>query len=360
MEAYLSRSGPCPVDILLNVAVPDQEPASVAVCLLLPHSTRWRRLCFISSYDMSSNLAPFYRVSAPNLEYISLRTGELIEEASSSSRIYPNCPSPVPQILNDVPSLTFVRLAGAALWKLQPPMHGITILDLEGSPSMYMTAQQLQSFLATTPSLVSLSLSRYNIVAQQEHLEVIPMQPMCSLRYMRICHEETRAGDLVSLMGLPVIETFKLQDLDSFNCRVLPSVHSITFIACSLSHIELRDITHSFPSLLSLTMDQSVQVLYTVLGFPAGEMLPWPSLEMITIYDLIPINVDMFCNMIHSRCHVKSKLKTVRLNRRSRTVLRSKGRLEWLCALVHVESYDLDEVWPPNMQCYDPDDSWNN
>jgi len=67
-----------------------------------------------------------------------------------------------------------------------------------------------------------------------------------------------------------------------------------------------------------------------------------------------------FCNMVFNRQSVGPKsgmspLKRILLDRRSRTVLRTKQKLEWLQESVVVEN-GIPAKWPPGLDYEDPHD----
>lgn len=292
-----------------------------------------------------------HTLAAPMLEYLSIR---IDLPHNDSPQPYLNVPSLVPQILPSTPSLSFLRLAGTALWMLQPPMSNIRTMHFEGCQSMYMTHQQFRTLMATMPCLVNLSLSQLSI-------EPLPgvingyNSALMSLRRLRICDEDRQSGIILSLVDLPVVESLHLRNVEDFNSVPLPTVRSIALESCPFSANELWDLSQALPAITSLTMDQSVETLYALLASTNGQ-LKWPDLKTMTIYDLIPTNVQIFCDMVQERRHAGHPLACVRLNRRGRNVLKNKGRLQWLCEQVVVENLDAEEPWPPGLEFYDPDD----
>ena len=345
LSVYLSRSHPFPLDIFISSRVFDP-----VLDLLLPHASRWRQLCLVTSSSCCPSIHHAMRtLVVPMLEYLSIRTDL---PSNAGRQPYLNVPSLGPQILPSTPSLSFLRLAGTALWMLQPPMNNIRTLHLEGSRSMYMTHQQFRTLMATMPYLVNLSLTQLSIdplqgVANESN------SAMMSLRRLRICDEDSVI--ISSLVDLPVVESLHLRNVEDFNSVPLPTVRSIGLESCPFSANELWDLTQTLPAITSLTMDQSVEALYALLASTSGQ-LKWPDLKTMTIYDLIPTNVQIFCDMVQERRHAEHPLTCIRLNRRGRNVLRTKGRLQWLCDHVAVENLDAEEPWPPGLEFYDPDD----
>ncbi len=291
-----------------------------------------------------------HNLDVPMLEYLSVRTNPL---QNAGSQLYMNIPSLLPQILPSAPSLSFVRLSGTALWMLQPPMSNIRTLHIEGCRSIYMTQQQFRTLMATMQCLVNLSISQLSINPSQDGSGYNPV--LTSLRRLRICDEDSQSGIILSLVDLPVVESLHLRNIEDFNSVPLPSVRSVAFESCPFSTNELWDMTQTLPAVTSLTMDQSVEAFYALLE-DTSVQLKWPDLKIMTIYDLIPANVQIFCDMVEKRRNAGHPLVCVRLNRRGRNVLKNKERLEWLCNHVVVESHDAEESWPPGLEFHDPDD----
>lgn len=347
LSFYLSRSHPLLLDVFISSNALD-APLSI----LIPHASRWRRLCLVTDSQLTQPIhQALHQLSVPALEYISIRTG--YERDAEEHQSYPNLPSLLPQIFSSTSSLHFVRLAGAALWTLQPSLITVRTLHLEGCRHMHMTCQQFRTLMAALPSLVNLSLSQLAVQSSPENGR---NPTLASLRHLRFSDEEGQPSIVMSLMDLPILESISLQNVESFGSttRAYNQTQSIAFDACPLPLNDLWDVVQAFPSVTSLTMDQSVDGLYALLGF-SGEV-KWPDLETITIYDLIPINVESFCSMVRDRIQAGKPLGAVRLNRRSRTVLKNKGRLQWVGDQVRVENHDFEDAWPPGLEFYDPDD----
>ena len=347
LSTYLSRSQPFPLDIFISSQ--DFDPV---LDLLLPHALRWRQLCLVTSSSCCLSIHhAMHTLTTPMLEYLSIRT-DLPHNGSPEP--YLNVPTLVPQILPSTPSLSFLRLAGTALWMLQPPMSNIRTMHFEGCQSMYMTHQQFRTLMATMPCLVNLSLSQLSIDPLPDVINGCNSALM-ALRRLRICDEDRQSGIILSLVDLPVVESLHLRNVEDFSSVPLPTVRSIALESCPFSANELWDLSQALPAITSLTMDQSVEILYALLASRNGQ-LKWPDLKTMTIYDLIPTNVQIFCDMVQERRHAGHPLACIRLNRRGRNVLRTKGRLQWLCDHVVVENLDAEEPWPPGLEFYDPDD----
>lgn len=355
LSLYLSRSTPVLLDIFIVADLLD-----TALHLLIPHASRWRSLCLITSSSVTEPIyQALHQLSVPALEYISLRTAPAHDTEfhpyGTDSHPYFNFPSLLPQILSSTSSLSLVRLVGTALWTLQPSLTSVHTLHLGGCGSMHMTFQQFSALMATMPCLVNLSLGQLYIRvpsgAENGH-----NLTLATLKHVRICDHGGQPGIFMSLLNLPMVESLSLRNVESFDSVARPTVQSIAFEACPLSPNELWNTVEAFPSVVSLTMDQSVEALYALLGFSSGQV-KWPALKTITIYDLIPINVQTFCDMVQDRIQAGKPLSCVRLNRRGRNVLKKKERLEWLCDRVMMENHDFEESWPPGLDFPDPDDN---
>ncbi|KAH9481483.1 hypothetical protein JR316_0006010 [Psilocybe cubensis] len=345
LQAHLTRSDTCFLDITLDFHIVDNISAYLS--LLSPESARWRRLAIITRYEQIDEIRALLRdAHAPLLEHLSLSLGKPQDGTGSlSPRKQYACV--LPTITPSASSLRFVRLAGLALGSLHPPTSSITTLHLDGWTRHYMTYDQFKSILTAATSLVNLSLNQLCIHHPRDPFEILQPVELAHLRNLRIrgtCRP-------LSLMRMPNLHSISLQNVDTFDSDAIPSVQSLHLDSCALDRIEIDHLIRSFPAIRTLSIDESLPDIYdklipeTVLGTSPANT-PWPHLQTIMQHDLLNTDVPQFCHMLFDMSRTRKELTKVCLDRRSRTVLRAKLRLDWLQNLLQVENCDVEEPWP--------------
>jgi hypothetical protein len=173
----------------------------------------------------------------------------------------------------------------------------------------------------------------------------------------------------MSLANLPQLESINLESVETFDSQVMATVRSLVVVDCPFHEQEIRKLIQCLPSLSELTIDESLPEIFRVLlpDIPQGDatrtqVSAWPQLQTIGIFYLQSVDVPFLCNMVSVRQAgdptggSTSALRRILLDRRSRTVLRAKQRLEWLQEKVIVENVDLPEPWPTSLQYEDAHD----
>lgn len=151
-----------------------------------------------------------------------------------------------------------------------------------------------------------------------------------------------------------------LQEIDNFGSVPLPTLRYLTLDRCILTEQEIGNIVRAFPAIEDLDIDQSVPDIYAMLGTgTSGECPPWPQLQTLSLRELEPSDALLVCYMITSRATAGKGLMKVRLDKRSRNVLRAKDRLDWMRGVVEVENCDYLDPWPLDLEVYDPYDNWD-
>lgn len=346
LEAYLTRSDACFLDIILDIHIVDD--LSSYFNLLAAHSRRWRRLSIATRYEQVDDIQNLLKnIQTTGFEHLSITLGRPQEGSLSPRKPYATISPTI--FLAGCPSLTFVRLAGMALGNLHPPLITVTTLHLDGWTRNFMTHDQLKAILEASISLVNLSLNQLHIHHSRDPLEVIHPVKLLNLQCLRLRGPCSPVSRLLSLMDTPKLHSLSLQDIDTFDSDILPSVEWLSIDSCALDDLEVAHLFRSFPSVEFLGIDESLPDIYYMLhpDFDDHKPHPWPRLRTISLRNLQAIDVPHLCHLVFSlQQSNKSPLGKVCLDRRSRTVLRAKHRLDWLQDRLKVEHCDVPEPWP--------------
>lgn len=338
LEAHLGRSDGCFLDLSIHTSIPSIEPI---MDLISPHSKRWRRLSITTDNNQVQTLQARLSSSlTPLLEHLSLQI-EMGEEHLSPRSKYP---SSCPMILTGgAPLLTFVRLGGLALGQLAPPSEKVTTLDMDGFERYYMEPWQLIALLETLPSLVNLSLGQLHIHHPRDPFDVAKQITLPLLRSLRICGPCTSPHIMLSLLVLPQLESLALQDLDGFHSPPLPCVKELLIDSCTFDEIATTNLLHACPSITSLAMDFQSPMVWsamTVLGDIADDQIAWPAVQTLTVREMGTSDVARFRIMASTRISANRGLARLRVDRRTRAVLKTKQCLEWFREHMTVENWE--------------------
>ena len=362
LDAYLTRSDACFLDITLDFRIVDDLLSYFD--LLAAHSRRWRRLAIVTRYEQVGDFHNLLKnVPTTGFEHLSISLGKSQEVSLSPRKPYTTISPTI--LLAGCPSLTFVRLAGMALGNLHPPLTTVTTLHLDGWTRNFMTHDQLKTILVDSVSLVNLSLNQLHIHHSRDPLEIIHPVKLPNLQCLRLLGPCSPVSRLLSLMDTPKLLSLSLQDIDTFDSDILPSVQRLSIDHCALDDLEVAHLFQSFPSVEFLSIDASLPDIYHMLH--PGHMLlpdlddhkphPWPRLQTISLRDLKKIDVPDFCGLVFDLLQSdKSPLGKVCLDRKSRTALRAKHRLDWLQERLKVEHCDDSEPWPLDLGYEDTHD----
>ena len=346
LEVHLKHSYTCFLDISLHFHVTDLSPY---LTLLGRHSTRWRRLSIITRYEPVDDIyALLHSAHTPQLEHLSLNIGIPSSEGVLSPR--KQFPYILPAVLlSDATSLSFVRLAGLALGNLHPPISKVTTLHLDGWTRHYLTQQQFKTIFDSAPAIINLSLNQLCVHHPRDPLEMTSSVRLPDLRYLRIRGPCSPLYRLLSLLEVPQLYALSLHNVDIFDSNLLPTVRSLTLDSCAFENPEIKNVIRSFPSITSLSIDESLPAIFSLLDPNLTVSKAWPQLETISVRELQWSDISQFCTMVLNRLHGDKPLKQIRLDRRSRTALRTKQHLDWLQKLVQIDKCDLVETWPPGL-----------
>lgn len=347
LEAHLKHSDTCFLDITLQFHVTDN--ISFYLTLLGRHSTRWRRLSIITHHEPVDDIyALLHSAQTPHLEHLSLNIGKPQEGALSPRKQYLRTLPAV--LLSGAPSLSFVRLAGLALGNLHPPTSKITTLHLDGWTRHYLTQEQFKTIFDSAPAIVNLSLNQLCIHHPRDPLEVTKSVNLVNLRCLRIRGPCSPLYRLLSLLDIAHLQALSLHNVEIFDSNTLSAVQSLTLDSCDFDESEIKNLIRSFPSITSLSVNHIPDI------FGLLESQAWPQLQTMSVRELQRIDIPQLCIMIVNRMNSDKPLKKVCLDRRSRTALRTKHRLDWLQNLVPIDNCDWAETWPPGLGYEDEHD----
>ncbi|KAF8896590.1 hypothetical protein BD779DRAFT_1668353 [Infundibulicybe gibba] len=291
LVARLMRSKP----LLLDITIVDRGSTFLNPVLeeIIRHSSRWQSLSLSSDtrdpkviFWIERNLGP---VIAPCLQRLSIRVGR-------SPSILPNSPPTplnydLPRIMtNGAPSLSFVRVTGWALGRLEPPLRLVNTLHLEGCERFSVSYRQLQAAMVTLPLLTNLSLRSIAISLLQDPLETTDPAIIPSLRSLRIYGTEIPSDSILSRLSFPQLESLFLHDLTAFNSLTIPSLRSLTLDRCEFTSTDIFNIILAFPNLCSVSIDEYYPTIYTVLLLPPADTFGWSNLRIISLQDMAPID----------------------------------------------------------------------
>lgn len=314
---------------------------------------------FEETYEIRQML---HRVQVPILEHLSLILGSPQSDSQSPRQQFT---SVNPSILASCPPcLSFVRLAGQALGNLHPPTSSVTTLHLDGWTRHYMTHDQFKVVLGGAPLLINLSLNQLCLHHPRDPFAFTEPTTLPSLRALRIRGPCSPVSQLMSLLDMPQLEEITLEGVETFDSPVMRTVRSLLLNDCAFNEQEISKLLDSLPSLSDLSIDESLPDIFYMLlpgtntipvptDGDTKQVLPWPELQTIAIRDLQSVDVPFFCNMVFARQAGGSSFRKVLLDRRSRTVLRAKQRLEQLQEKVIVENADIPPSWPMGLQYED-------
>ncbi|KAJ7056640.1 hypothetical protein C8F01DRAFT_1257297 [Mycena amicta] len=361
VRTYLTRSDSCLFSATFDIAGPFQ--VDQILNLMAAHSQRWRRLAISIKNPPIATLEIWEALNAldaPALEHVSIWLARLplAGHTHSSDEDYTEL-----IFRGGAPSLTFVRLSGMALACLVPPLRLVETLHLSSYPLSYAS---FRTNLDSIANLVNLSLHRIHITNRPVDCPPITLP---NLRSLRVCgnlddddHQHSAANRLIRLLRAPMLEDLVLKDLDVFDEQVFPTVHTLALHACPFSAREMKGMFSSFPALTTFRLDESLPDILGLLGMPGSSdsTAPWPKLHTLAVTDMEQADVELLCDMIRSRAELGLGTSLVRvfLDRRSRVVLRKKGKLEWLQETLQVERHEGMYIWPSDLAYEDNDEGF--
>ncbi|KAH0585439.1 hypothetical protein H2248_008680 [Termitomyces sp. 'cryptogamus'] len=357
LSAHLKRSSQCLLDISLYLSVSDG--IREVLYHLTPHVQRWFRVSISIERGSPEDIyAPFQPLSAPNMIHLSLCMGKWEDKPNAPRTEYPEiCP---PILVQGAPSLTFVRVAGKIVGNLSPPLSTTQTFHVDAWPKNLMSLAQFHSLLTALPCLVHLSLTGLSIQLPRDPLQTTVPISLPSLRSLRIRGNATPCYRLLSLLSLANLESLLLQDIETFDSAVIPSLHTLILDSCDLSSVDLQNLFRSFPRVATLSIDSSTPEIYPLLTPDTGSPtnIPWPELRTISLRRIPRRDVAPFVNGCLHRLECGSPFRCVYLDKRSRIAVKEKELLHVLRELQPVENVDGHEPWPTGLEYEDSDDVW--
>jgi hypothetical protein len=164
-------------------------------------------------------------------------------------------------------------------------------------------------------------------------------------------------------------------ETQTFESPVIPSVTYLHLDSCSFDDVHYEKLFASFPNIQYVSVDAYAYLLYNMLRHSLPSVhdattttapnsnsnintnrSPWTSLHTLTVSDLPSGDVNVFVDMVQERKEAQVPLKTVRLDRRGRNVVRLKHKWDQLAEHTKVVSWDGTESWPPGLGYEDPHD----
>ncbi|CAA7267099.1 unnamed protein product [Cyclocybe aegerita] len=355
LGAHIKRSDTCFLDISLNFHIVDQ--LSSYFKLLGAHSRRWRRLSIVTKHEQVEEISELLRhAEAPILQHLSLNIGKPEQGSLSPRKPYSAIAQNI--LMLGAPSLSFLRLAGFALGNSHPPTCFVTTLHLDGWTRHYMVHDQFRTILENTPLLVNLSLNQLTVHHPRDPLEVLQTVNLANLRSLRIHGPCPSLFRLIPMMRMPQLHTFSLHRIDIFDSPILPSVQTVCLESCAFDEPEIENLIRAFPSVSYLSIDEAMPDIFFMLlpNSPETEPepdparpCPWPHLLTLAIQDLQPVDVTPLCHLVYTRRNGPAALKKIHLDRRSRTVLQTKDRLDWLQDQLEVDRNYVPDPWPAGL-----------
>ncbi|ESK95881.1 hypothetical protein Moror_12379 [Moniliophthora roreri MCA 2997] len=264
------------------------------------------------------------------------------------------------------PALQSVRLTGIA-GPLLPPLAQITTLHLHGTQMQGVSCSQFFTLLQNTPLLINLSLD--DVFVYMPSFTPPSPSPKTNtlaphLRSLRIrCPDDYDLQPFLSSLTLDNIHSLCLSQIESFRPILFPNTKSLILESCSITTEEVGNLILAFPALESFTIiSYAHEVVFFALGFP-GEPTWWPNLRTLCVKDMQQKDFGMFMKMLRNRQNPErssAPLKVLRLDKRDKGLLRTKGHLDEIYDLVPVVERDEDarEPWPAGHGYDDPDDGF--
>lgn len=357
LKAHLRRSNDAFLDMIVYADTEDPSDLNLFFDTITPHAARWRRFSIeMRCADINMVRPHFANLDAPKLRHLSFNVCGTPEGRSFMS---PRAPYPTisPQIfLNGLPELSVLRLANASISNLHPQSTSIQTLHIGGWESAYFTWVQLKSLLESLPQLQNLSLHdvcvRHNT---RDPLDQPSPIHLPELRSIRVHKPFTPIDRILPLLTVPKLEGVSLYDMEYFDCTEIPSVKHLLLQASAFDELHFEHLFAAFPNVEDLTVDGDAYQLYEA-ALNQLPKHPWRTLRRLTVHELTATDVVAFALLVLKRKQAGVPLTTVRLDKKSRHVLRVKGKLDLLTEHVDVVPYDEMEVWPPGRGYDDPHD----
>ncbi|KJA26340.1 hypothetical protein HYPSUDRAFT_119805, partial [Hypholoma sublateritium FD-334 SS-4] len=369
LDAQLLHSAQCILDIDLHFYDTDTDLAPY-LSRLAAHATRWRRLS-IAIHDPHPHMDAFKELlstaQAPVLEHLSLTLGDpFIEEKTRSPRMaYPSMDGTI--LAPGAPALSFVRLAGHAMGRMHPPLQAVTTLHLDGWTRHYITPDQLTGVLGAAPRLVNLSLNQFAMSHPRDPTVFPRAVALPHLRRLRLRGLFPSPARFCALIDAPGLYALTLTQIDAFQVPSLPSVRHVTLdVQSGFDEADITQLARATPGVLVLTAEVTFREIFIGLlpgdGPAAAAARPWPALRALELWDMEIGDVPYLCHLVFTLQEIGALskdgdgdgLSKISLDRRGRTGMRAKHRLDWLEERVEVGRAGEQERWPLGLGYTDP------
>ncbi|KAF5342635.1 hypothetical protein D9611_001919 [Ephemerocybe angulata] len=359
LEAHLKRSGDAFLDMTFFAETENPLDLDLFFTIIGLHAKRWRRVSIEMRSATIPSIQPHFKyLEVPMLKHFSINIWETRDGRGPMSprTAYPD---PKPQVfLDGAPNLSVLRLANAAIGHLHPNSTSITTLHLGGWEQAFFTWPQLKSLLESLPQLQNLSLHelcvRHN--TRDPTHEPAPIH-LPHLQNLRIHKPFTPVERFLPLFTVPKLERLALNEVENFDCTEIPSVTHLTMEGCPFDDPQFQNLISAFPNVQDLTIDASAYLFFDSDALSATTpTYPWRFLKTLTMRELTPGDVVPFTLMVLKRKRAEHPIETLRLDKRSRNVLRLKEKLETLNDHTKIVPFDERELWPPGRGYDDPHD----
>lgn len=364
---YLERSIPCLLDMRFYLTPPSCSPNVLSLLdMIIANVGRWRRLSIVSDYEevIRTIFSLFQPLHPPFLEHLSIypeHTGDLPYDENNSKL--------PPIFTGSAPMLSFVRLAGFAMYLSPPPLAAVTTLHLDAIMDEPLSCRRLHFMLSMSPSLTHLSLLGVPIDAWPSNDPVIIEVP--TLRSLRIAADTTTVYRVLSAILAPRLESLALRDtadndtdFDWDASLKFPTLKSLMFSGCRFSEFTCRSFFRAFPTITHFTLvntsfNETLLRLFedpSVLSGLSSSSIPWPGMHTVTVHHLDCTHEALLCALVSTRKRLGRPLIKLRLDSETRIVLKRRGRLGWLQDVVDIERLSSEDPWPLELGYVDEDD----
>ncbi|KAF9063031.1 hypothetical protein BDP27DRAFT_1405965 [Rhodocollybia butyracea] len=279
---------------------------------------------------------------APQLEYLGLYVAWAPDIA-----LYGDVLSNTPLIFKGgAPVLTYLQVTGIAAALRPPTGSDLTILHVDGTHMADLTAQEYREFLASTPSLVHLSLLYVEIAGP---LTVMGKVELPRLRSLRLRAQGNIVGSFTSVLLDPLpldrLDTLILCDVNDLEVFDFPNVKHLSLHFCDFDVAQVGQMMLGFRSVVTLELE-SASLLYMALRIE-GNPVWWPHLKELSVRDLDPGDAVALLRMVQGREGMKHPLGTLYFDGPSRR--RAGSVLVELKSIISISRNSLrDDVraWP--------------